>query len=96
MNTLKQMTTVVNIQEDDWDVYIGRGGQWGNPFIIGRDGSRDMVIELYRKWILTQPQLLTQLEILRGKRLGCHCKPLACHGDILVQLMEIKYGKENS
>ncbi len=82
------MTTVVNIQEDDWDVFIGRGGQWGNPFLIGRDGTREEVIELYRQWIMTQPQLLSQLSILKDKKLGCHCKPLACHGDVLVELVD--------
>ena len=25
---------------------------------------------------------------LRGKRLGCVCKPKACHGDVLVELIE--------
>jgi hypothetical protein len=82
------MTTVVNIQEDDWDVYIGRGGQWGNPFLVGRDGTREDVINKYRKWILNQPKLLSQLSILKDKKLGCHCKPLACHCDVLVQLVE--------
>ncbi len=90
------MTTVVNIKHDDYDIYIGRGGQWGNPFIIGVDGTRDAVIELYRQWILTQPQLLSQLEMLKGKRLGCYCKPLACHGDILIQMVEEKYGKKGN
>ena len=82
------MTTVVNVREDDWDVFIGRGGQWGNPFRIGRDGTREDVINKYREWILNQPKLLSQLSILKDKTLGCHCKPLACHGDVLVQLVE--------
>lgn len=29
-------------------VYIGRPSKWGNPFVIGRDGSREEVIEKYR------------------------------------------------
>ena len=28
------------------------------------------------------------LEPLRGKVLGCYCKPLACHGDVIVELLE--------
>ncbi|CAG1022170.1 hypothetical protein DOJK_01483 [Patescibacteria group bacterium] len=28
-----------------------------------------------------------QLLKLRGKILGCHCKPLACHGDILANYL---------
>lgn len=88
--TLKRvvLTSVVNIQQDDYDIFIGRGGQWGNPFIMGVDGTREEVIEKYRQWIMTQPQLLAQLPILKGKRLGCYCKPLTCHGDILCELVE--------
>jgi hypothetical protein len=33
-------------------VYVGRPGKWGNPFVIGRDGSRDEVIAKYRAWIV--------------------------------------------
>jgi len=32
-------------------VYIGRPSKWGNPFVIGRDGSRADVIAKYRTWI---------------------------------------------
>jgi len=80
------MTTVVNKYRNDYDVYIGRGSKWGNPFVIGQDGSRDEVIEKYREWIITQPQI-KYLEELRGKKLGCFCKPSRCHGDILVELL---------
>src|SRR5215475_10989274 len=69
-------------------VYIGRGnnGKWGNPFKIGRDGSRDEVIALYRAWIVLQPQLLAALHELRGKDLVCWCAPEPCHGDVLIEL----------
>lgn len=80
------MTIVVNKYRSNYDVYIGRGSKWGNPFVIGQDGSRDEVIEKYHEWILTQPQI-KDLEELRGKRLGCFCKPNRCHGDILVELL---------
>ena len=80
------MTTVVNKYRNSYDVYIGRGSKWGNPFVIGQDGSRDEVIEKYREWIITQPQI-NDIEELRGKRLGCFCKPSRCHGDILVELL---------
>jgi len=79
---------VVNCRREHYDVYIGRGGQWGNPFRIGPDGTRDDVIEKYRDWIVTQPQLMSQLSFLKGKTLGCYCAPLACHGDVLIELCE--------
>ncbi len=81
-------TRVVNVRDDIYyDVYIGRPSIWGNPFRIGRDGTRAGVLHLYRKWIQTEPQLLARLSELEGKTLGCHCKPLMCHGDILVELL---------
>ena len=81
------MTTIVNKYKDQYDVYIGRGSKWGNPFRIGDHGDREDVIEQYREWIQTQPILLNSLEELRNKRLGCFCKPKACHGDVLLELL---------
>lgn len=31
---------VVNLHESEYDVYIGRGSPWGNPWRIGKDGDR--------------------------------------------------------
>ena len=81
-------TTVVNLRHDFCDVQICRPGQWGNPFLIGLDGNRAECVEKYRHWIKTQPKLLAQLPMLKGKRLGCYCTPLPCHGSILVELVE--------
>ena len=78
-------TTVVNLRHAPYDVRIDRRTPWGNPFVIGRDGDRAAVIAKYRAWILTQPQLLARLIELRGKRLGCWCAPLPCHGDVLAE-----------
>jgi hypothetical protein len=79
---------VVNLRSEKYDVYIGRGGKWGNPFIIGKDGSREDVIRKYLEWVVNQPALLVALPELKGKVLGCYCKPAACHGDVLVKLVE--------
>ena len=49
--------------------------------------SRDEAIESYRDWLLNQPQLLNDLHELKGKTLGCFCKPKISHGDILVELV---------
>jgi hypothetical protein len=81
-------TTVVHCKRRPYDVYIGRGSVWGNPFVIGKDGTRDEVIAKYRARIAQRPDLLAQLEELRGMVLGCWCKPLACHGDVLVELID--------
>lgn len=79
-------TRVVHCKRTRYDTYVGRGSQWGNPFRIGPDGTRDEVIAKYREWIKTQPNLIAALPELRGKVLGCWCVPLACHGDVLVEL----------
>jgi hypothetical protein len=68
------------------DIYIGRPSKWGNPFVIGRDGTREEVIAKYRAWIVRQPDLMAALAELRGKVLGCYCAPLPCHGDVLADL----------
>ena len=83
---------VVNIKRQIPDgssdlVYIGRPSKWGNPFQIGRDGDRATVILKYEKWLRKQPQLLSSLYELKGKILGCYCKPHACHGDVLIRIL---------
>ena len=45
---------VVHCKKSDYDVYIGRPSKWGNPFAIGRDGTREEVIEKYRKFIMRE------------------------------------------
>jgi len=67
-------------------VYIGRPTIWGNPFLIGRDGSRADVITKYEDWLAEQPDLLAQLDRLRGRHLVCWCAPQPCHGDVLLRL----------
>ena len=85
---------VVNLRVEAYDVYIGRGGIWGNPFVIGKDGDRDEVIAKYRAHLSNSPQLLAALlPVLEGKVLGCYCKPAACHGDVLVEFVEKMRGK---
>lgn len=80
---------VVNRKRGDpYDVYIGRGSKWGNPFVIGLDGTREDVIEKYRQYIQTRPDLLAALPELKNKRLGCYCAPAACHGDVLIELLK--------
>jgi hypothetical protein len=67
-------------------VYVGRPSKWGNPFVIGRDGTRDEVIAKYRAWIVRQPSLISALPELRGKNLVCWCAPQRCHAEVLIEL----------
>lgn len=91
-------TAVVNIRYGiDYDVYIGRAvGRWGlreskwaNPFKLGKGVSRESALLLYEEHLLNRPDLMAALGELKGKRLGCWCSPLACHGDVLVKWVEM-------
>lgn len=85
---------VVHCKKQSYDIYIGRKNgdlpqsKWANLFVVGKDCQRGECIERYREWILTQPQLLADLHELEDKILGCWCKPKACHGDVLIDLLQ--------
>lgn len=84
---MQPKTTVVNMSHDECDIRIDRATKWGNPFLIGKDGTRKEVIEKYKVWIQTQPHLIEALDELRGKKLGCWCVPKQCHGHVLLELL---------
>ena len=88
--------------KDNNNVYIGRGGivfidnerfpkndsVWANPYKIGKDGSREEVIERYKKYIIEKIKNgECDLTELHGKNLGCWCAPEECHGNVLIQLI---------
>ena len=81
------MCYVVHCKKDKYDVYIGRPGPWGNPFVVGEHGTREEVVEKYAEWLLEQPNLVAKAQKeLKGKVLGCWCAPKLCHGDILSEI----------
>ncbi len=92
------MTTVVNIGDTKCDVYIGRGSKWGNPYTHKSHptkaeyivGTREEAIQAYRDYITTGEgkHLLKDLYELKSKVLGCFCRPLSCHGDVLAELAD--------
>lgn len=67
---------------------------WANPFKVAKDddASRNECIERYRQHLrnkmdageITKEMILD----LRGNTLGCWCKPLACHGDVLIETLQ--------
>ena len=72
-----------------YDVYIGRPSPYGNPYVIGVDGTRAEVIAKYRVWIRRQTHLTKQVKALYSLTLGCWCRPdQACHGDVLIEYCE--------
>jgi hypothetical protein len=84
---------VVHCKRDRFDIYIGRGSIYGNPYKIGLDGTRNEVIKKYKDWIVSDRYIPTiykpsieEIKLLKGKILGCWCTPKACHGDVLIEL----------
>ena len=83
-------------------IYIGRKvrfqipfkSKWHNPFTVEKikgnevPGSREKAMHQYGEYIMNRPDLLNQLHELKGKTLGCWCKPLPCHGDILAEIVD--------
>ncbi len=86
------MTKVVNKFKEPYDTYIGRGSPFGNPFVIGKDGWREEVIEKYRIYfnerIKNDSGFRELVNGLKDKTLGCYCHPKKCHGDIIKEWLD--------
>lgn len=68
-------------------VYVGRPSVFGNPFVVGKDGTREQVIKFYETWVHDQPRLIDHIKkTLKGKDLVCFCAPLPCHADVLLKI----------
>jgi hypothetical protein len=90
-------TICVNKRAEKFDIDIGRKPKynaiaghdyfWGNPYLVSEFG-RAGAIERYEKYIRNSEIHLKRLHELKGKKLGCYCKPQYCHGDVLVKLVK--------
>jgi len=71
--------------------YIGRGSYWGNPYsLYDNAGDREDVINNYAydfQFEYFPNKKKSEVFKLKGKRLGCFCKPKACHGDVLADFL---------
>lgn len=70
-------------EQSDLAERIDRKSIWGNPFILGDDGNRDVVCDAYERVYIPHKPSLADVSKLSGKALGCWCAPLRCHGDFL-------------
>jgi hypothetical protein len=82
---------VVHCKKDKYDVLIDRTTKWGNPF--KKENAREENILEFKKWVVSQHDLMNDLHSLKEKVLACWCAPKACHGDVLSQLVN---GDENT
>jgi hypothetical protein len=82
------MPKVLNRKHGDADgIYVGRPTKFGNPFLINVHGTRDEVIELYRKRLMSNPKLIAAAKLeLAGRDLVCWCAPQPCHADVLLEI----------
>lgn len=88
-----------NIRREDADgktrIYVGRPSGLGNPFAIGRDGTRDEVVEKYAGWLDEQlgvpdskaarkfAALVKALRRTGSITLLCWCAPERCHAEVI-------------
>lgn len=84
-------TVVVNCKTDQYDVLIDRTTIFGNPFKVwqwGREGCIAKFREYFYDRIERDPEWKVKVLAIREKgkdgvvRIGCHCAPLPCHGDV--------------
>ncbi|KAJ3340490.1 hypothetical protein HDU93_006958 [Gonapodya sp. JEL0774] len=108
---IKSVQNPLEWMKDPSHAYIGRampagerfpaipGSDWGNPFKIGPDSPRELVISQYEQYIrerlLKEPSLRDRILALDGKVLACWCRPEACHGDVLVKLVDELKGTDS-
>ncbi len=81
-------------------VYVGRPSPWGNPFIVGKDGTREECVRSFRdscNHMATHAfkEFVAWMKPLRGKDLACWCplkdkkgNKVPCHADILLEILE--------
>ena len=74
--------------------YVGRPGVLGNPFVVGRDGSRQVLISKMWRWLWVRlqepgsPQVRELRRLLAQARAGelellCWCHPFPCHAEVV-------------
>lgn len=90
---------VVHCKKEEFDVYVGRGSKWGNPFshkegTLAKEivATREEAIQKFEEYLLSNQELMDSLDELKGKVLGCWCKPKSCHGDVLLKYANQKKG----
>jgi len=90
-NLTEKPIRIVHCKKEAFDTYIGRPSVLGNPFIIGRDGSREDVVAKFEEYardrMKTDPVFKAAILACRGKILGCWCGRKLCHGTIIRKIV---------
>jgi hypothetical protein len=89
VNQKTDLATIKWAESNNLYIRADRFSEWGNPFEMGKDGSRNEVCNNYNKHYLPfKPSLLSKVKSLKGKALGCWCAPERCHCDKLKELAD--------
>lgn len=84
VNQKSDLATIRYAESKGLFLRADRFSDWGNPFEMDKDGTREEVCNYYaEKYLPFKRSLLNQLTKLKGKALGCWCAPLQCHCDTL-------------
>lgn len=99
-----KITTCPDWGKKPGDIRIDRRSKWGNPYPAKKHTVQEhnRVIALYKEYldkeIIDGNLNIAELAILHQRhgniRLGCWCKPLPCHGDVLKAYIEAFEGDE--
>lgn len=104
INNTTTVVNLKGVDIDEWlkdpqNVYIGPHSklpnhpesEWAVPPSLNK-GSRSVISEMYEEWLLLKMAndhcMFNRIKLLRGKRLGCWCHPLECHGDVIVDILD--------
>lgn len=90
------LTKVVHCQKEPYDILIDRSTPYGNPWSHKNDTlaqfkveTRKEAMDAYREHLKGNTELQERLRPLKGKTLGCWCKPgNSCHGDIIAEFLD--------
>ena len=100
-NPMDVKTTVVSKYRGGYDLYVGRGSEWGNPYSDKPDSKAEHIVKpeevmpMFREWfkyrIRNEEGFAKKVvKELHGKVLGCYCeggKP--CHAAVMASWADL-------
>lgn len=91
-------TRVVNIEDNKQATYIGKKTKerqksyFASPFSFSSKEDREITLQKYSDYFYYTIEIdsifLGEIMRLKNRTLGCTCKPLACHGDIIANFLD--------
>jgi len=91
----RQGVVFIETEEGKKERWPKEASPFANPYAVGKDGTREEVIEKFEEDMRGRledekegQKWRKALMGLKGKTLGCWCKPEPCHGDVLLKLID--------